>query len=117
MSEITSEDVRKLILRQFGFLNTLLVQIDCDYEKIMNYDQYGDPLQPPDDIDYDRLYQNFINSLYQRSRIIVEQFRQLSDMMKELDIPDGKLRLHLSIAIKHATKTIEKLDQHRHEID
>lgn len=104
---ISVENVRKLVISQLSFLNTLSIQIDNDLRKWEELDVNECAYVYPDEIT--RIQTLLMNSIYQRSRLIQRQLIDLKDWVKMVDIPDGKLIMHLGIAIKTATVCIDNI--------
>ena len=111
--------IRELILKQFSFLNTLSIQIQNDVENINSYHEEVDEIlnHDPRDENYIEFSEYTIwrhedeelRSLYFRSKLVLEQLQNLLTFCKEIDLPDGKLLMHLNIAIKTATTATSKL--------
>ena len=113
--KISLEVIRTHIIEQFAFLNTLSIQIQNDLEKInSHYDTLDEEINSSETIINDYFFHchkyEELRSLYERQKLIISQLSNLEKLCSDIDMPDGKLRLHLTIAIKAATKTIHTIE-------
>lgn len=110
---VSIENVRRLVISQLSFLNTLSIQIQNDYRKLRPINEYGDeePLIANIDVeteDAQCIQSILLNSIYQRCRLIQKQLLDLNDWVQMVDIPDGKLKSNIGIAIRASTRAISQ---------
>lgn len=104
------QDTRQLVISQLSYNNTLLTQIDSDLGKIISMNpNLSDPLTLIDNFDYNKLECMFIDSLYQRTRVIIEQTRKLIYLVNKYINDDSKLKNALDIHLKSANNTLLKI--------